>query len=410
MTMTDQLPDRLTARRIIDQLKSGTTPLDAAHYLDVGREKWYQGMKYYFEGAEYGESKVRFIRGRYGDGKTHLMAMAQHFALERGFVVSYASAENTRLDKLEEVYKRIVRNLQTAQIEGGIEFLLRRWQEQIGQETEREVERLRSATGLDINFRIAVESYLREQDPQHKDRIVQWLLGEPIKLPELGIKRYLRAGDSRDMMRSLSVFLRLIGYKGLLVLLDELDRIPFQSNRVRQNCYQVLRELMDNADGQGGMQGTLFYCAAPSEMFASDHGFREYDALRSRLEPATKAVEQGAQQGRVDYRATIINLEDTPLQISDYYAIASNVRNVHSIALGWDAASALPDSKLKESVDRTIEQELNISTPRLVATLIATIADIAEQEQTYDVDTEIKRAYDVAERARAQRHRQKYED
>lgn len=215
--MTDQSPDVMTARRIIDQLKSGTTPLDAASYLDVGRDKWYRGMQYYFEGAEYGESKVRFVRGRYGDGKTHLMAMAQHFALLRGFAVSYASAEDTRLDKIEELYKKVLKNLRTQDVEGGIEFLLHKWKEGIGHETEQERERLRATTGLDINFRIVVESYLCEQDPKRRDQLVQWLLGEPIRLPDLGIRRHLKAGDSRDMMRSLSIFLRLLGSKGLLV-------------------------------------------------------------------------------------------------------------------------------------------------------------------------------------------------
>ena len=404
--MTDQLPDPMTARQIIDQLKSGTTPLDAAFYLDVGRERWYKGMQYYFEGAEYGESKVRFIRGRYGDGKTHLMAMARHFALRRGFAVSYASAEDTRLDKIEELYKKVCRNLQTQEVTGGLEFLLRSWKEGIGHETEQECERLRSAAGLDINFRIVVESYLRGQDPKRCDQLVLWLLGEPIKLPELDIRRHLKPGDSRDMMRSLSVFLRLVGCRGLLILLDELDRIQYLSKRSRENCYQVLRELMDNTDGHGGMQGTLFYCAAPVEMFTSPNGFQEYDALWSRLEPALQAD----QANRIDYRATIINLDGTPLDSAGLLALATKVRDIHSRGFSWDAAAAMPESKLQEIVDRTINQESYISKPRLLATAIATIADIEQQGQSYDIDTELNRSHFIAEQARIQRHHRKYEE
>ena len=403
---------RAEAREIIDSLKSGTTPLGAAHHLDVGRDRWYREMKYYLEqAAEVGESKVRFIRGSYGDGKTHLMGMAQHDALTDGFVVSYASAVNTPLHKFEEVYKRVIRNLATAKTSNGIQSILRSWKEQAGEDLESAVKQLRSIDALDINFRIAVEYYLRERDSQHEDMIVQWLIGEPVKLPDIGIKRIIRAGDSRDMMRSLSVFLRLIGFKGLLVLLDELDRIQSQSTRIRSNCYQVLRELMDNADGQGGMQGTIFYCAAPPEMFTGGRGFMEYPALQSRLEVANSASGLGnsTEAKRVDYRATIINLEDTPLQISDYVQLAIKIREIHSIAHEWEAVRSLPDSKLDESVRQIAAKHLDISTPRLVATAIATIMELAEQGQEYDLDQETSKAYDVAQDARKRQH-QLYED
>jgi len=408
--MNDQQIDRSVARQIIDNIKSGTTPLDTARYLDVGRERWYRGMKYYFDGAsDSGASKVRFIRGRYGDGKTHLMDMAQYFALQRGFVVSYASAEDTRLDKIEEVYQRIVKNLRTADSRGGIYYLLNTWKQHVDL-PEEESERLRAVEELDINFRMAVESFLFEDDPRRRDEIVQWLIGEPLKLPEYSIKRSLRAANSRDMLRSLSIFIRLIGYPGLLILLDELDRIQNQRDRVRQNCYQVLRELIDNADGQGGMRGTLVYCAAPSEMFTSDRGFREYDALNSRLEPALHTSDLVTKIGGVDYRGTIINLEDTPLSAVDYYTMAVKVREIHAIALDWDANAALPDNVLKEIVDSITQQQRNISTPRLVTTTVAVIAELAEQGQGLDIETSITQAQEISEQARAQRHRQKYED
>ncbi len=408
--MEEEQINRSIARQIIDNIKSGTTPLDTARYIDVGRERWYRGMKYYFDGAaDSSASKVRFIRGRYGDGKTHLMDMAQYLALQRGFVVSYASAEDTRLDKIEEVYQRIVKNLRTANSRGGINYLLNTWKKHV-EHPEKESDRLRAVEELDINFRIAVESYLFEDDPTRQDEIIQWLMGEPLKLPEYSIKRTLRAANSRDMLRSLSIFIRLIGYPGLLILLDELDRIQNQRDRVRQNCYQVLRELIDNADGQGGMRGTLVYCAAPSEMFTSDRGFREYDALNSRLEPALQASDLVTKIGGVDYRGTIINLEDTPLSPEDYFNMATKVRDIHAIALEWDAHAALPDDLLKEIVDSIIQSQRNISTPRLVTTTVAVIAELAEQGQRIDVESSINEAQDISEQARAKRHRQKYED
>jgi hypothetical protein len=409
--MEGQSLSRLQASGIINQLKSGTTPLEAAAHIDVGRGRWYQGMDYYFYGAaEGGESKVRFISGRYGDGKTHLMAMARYKALQQNFAVSYASAEHVRLDRFHEVYLRIAKQITTTETEGGLEFILKRWQKQVIGQISHEVERLRKEPALDINFRIAVQSFLETSDPDQQQRIAQWLLGEPIRLPELGINRHLRPGDSRDMMRSLSVFLRFLGYSGLLVLLDELDRIQYQTQRQRDGCYQVLRELMDNADGQGGMQGALFYCAAPEEMFTSQRGFMEYEALRSRLEPASMASQGTGGQRRVDYRGTVINLQDTPLSREDHCEMAKRIRAVHATALNWNPVEKVPDSQLEEIVDRVMASSYNISAPRLVATTVATVVDLAEQGAEYNVNQEIEQAYDRAEKARIEKHHKKFED
>ena len=52
----------------------------------------------------------------------------------------------------------------------------------------------------------------------------------------------------------------------------------------------------------------------------------------------------------------------------------------------------------------------NISTPRLVATTVATVVDLAEQGAEYDVNQEVERAYDRAEKARVEKHHKKFED
>lgn len=397
--------DRRTAREIIDKLKSGTTPLDAVRYLDVGRDRWYKGMKYYMAGAADGESKVRFIKGNYGDGKTHLMGMARRFALDDNFVVSYASAENMKLDKFEEVYKRIVRELETSAGPGGLEAVLRRWKEGVSSDAAAQ---LRDVVALDLNFRLALEGYLKAQEPSQEDQIIQWLLGEPTKLHDLGINRQMQPGDSRDVMRSLSVFLRHIGFSGLVVLLDELDRIQNLTSRQRQNCYQVLRELMDNTDGQGGMQGVLFYCAAPPEMFTADRGFSEYDALRTRLNSALNSL---AGSKGVDYRGTIIDLERTPLLPDDYYQMAFQIREVHAKALSWDAAATIPDEELRRDVDQILDEAVVYNTsPRLVATSIATKIDLAQQGELVPVVAIVQKSAELAQQAREESSHKKYED
>ena len=156
------------------------------------------------------------------------------------------------------------------------------------------------------------------------------------------------------------------------------------------------------------MQATVYYIAAPSEMYTQNKGFLEYDALRSRLEPAMKALSQ--QKTFVDYRGVIINLEDTPMVEDDLVKMATNVRDVHAIALQWDAEEYFSEETVRIIVERILKEQYNISTPRLVATTIARVADIAEQGGEYDIIQEIQASYEVCEESRKQRHREKYED
>ncbi len=87
---------QIAARDMIAHLKAGTTPLDLVRYINVGNERWYEGCRYHFEQVEQSaDSRVRFIRGFVGDGKTHVLGMLRLMALERQWAVGYVSAETT---------------------------------------------------------------------------------------------------------------------------------------------------------------------------------------------------------------------------------------------------------------------------------------------------------------------------
>src|SRR5687767_3870593 len=68
--------DQAAAKRLINSLKKGSTPLDLAVHLNVGNEKWYSAAEEFYADVEAdGDSIVRFINGYYGDGKTHFLGI-----------------------------------------------------------------------------------------------------------------------------------------------------------------------------------------------------------------------------------------------------------------------------------------------------------------------------------------------
>ena len=96
------------------QFKRGTSPLDAVEYLNVGRQVWHEGTTWYLDTfVDGGRSAVRFVKGVYGEGKTHFLYLTAKAALDRDFVVSYVTAESARLDKFDTVYRYLVNSLRT---------------------------------------------------------------------------------------------------------------------------------------------------------------------------------------------------------------------------------------------------------------------------------------------------------
>src|SRR3989304_4046 len=100
------------ARKIVGQLQRGTCPLEGVHALNVGREPWFVAADEILDDVQKaGGAIVRFIRGDYGEGKTHFIAMVRALALERNWVTTYIClSEEVRLDQFQEVYAAIINN------------------------------------------------------------------------------------------------------------------------------------------------------------------------------------------------------------------------------------------------------------------------------------------------------------
>ena len=74
------------ARSIIEALRKGSVPADYVPFFTVGRDNWIKFIEDDLENyIAKGGAKVRFIRGDYGDGKTHFMSIVRHLALRQGF-------------------------------------------------------------------------------------------------------------------------------------------------------------------------------------------------------------------------------------------------------------------------------------------------------------------------------------
>jgi len=157
------------ARSIIEALRKGSVPADYVPFFTVGRDNWIKFIEDDLENyIAKGGAKVRFIRGDYGDGKTHFMSIVRHLALRQGFAVSFVVlTREVPIHKFEAVYQAIVRQLR-GNFEGvGIRNLLNQWLDGLEQQQQDSPspesladlgETLRNLPGMNVNFANALIS------------------------------------------------------------------------------------------------------------------------------------------------------------------------------------------------------------------------------------------------------------
>ncbi|GIX45974.1 MAG: ATP-binding protein [Candidatus Tectimicrobiota bacterium] len=306
-----ELP-REVARRIIDTVGgSGTPPEYGFQYFTVGLDDYLQVLEgeYLADYIQQGGSCFKLVVGIYGGGKTHFLYCVRERAWRHRFVVSYVtlSPEQTPLHKLELVYRAVALNLTrpltAAELqsgyEQGIESLVQSWYAQKRAELEHAgfsgdelAEALRSYAATirgfeSVSFARAMQGAflaLLERRDEDFDTLMQWLKGEGYVRSlhgKLGILQRIDRSTAFSMLRSLLQWVRFLGYAGLVILMDEAERVPSLSSRQRELLLHNLRELID-ACAQVHFKHTLCLYAVPDETFLEGRA-QIYEALRQRL-------------------------------------------------------------------------------------------------------------------------------
>lgn len=401
-------PSRTDALKIIEALKNGTPPPPPlARYLHVGRARWLDGMTWYLDAAREDElSAVRFIVGDYGSGKTHFLRVTAHLAYERSFVVSEVTLDkDVRLDRFEFVWRKLLENLTfgwSPDHRYGIEHILTRWCAALDSDERvtKELAALDQLSGLDPDFREAMRGYLREwtKNGAHAAGLtpyLQWLKGDSVRPP--GVRARIDRASSRAMLRSLLVFLRHLGYSGLVLFLDELELILSQRQSARDASYEVLRQFVDDTEN---IPSLLILCSL-TEQVLHDHqrGIPSYPALSARIGSMLTAFSSR------DYRSVTVNLNHLRLERDECFELARRIRDVHAMAHRWQAAKRVPDAVLQDFAERAIQSE-EVPTPRFLVQLTVTVLESAQQNQDVPLedlipsDATVIRTIRAAERER----------
>jgi hypothetical protein len=348
---------------IIQSLRAGVVPRVGQKHFQVGRANEVKALFTDVERTAGGGSAIRFVIGEYGSGKTFFLYLIRAIALEKRLVTAHADlTPDRRLHSTSghtrALYQELMRNLSTRNKPEGeaLSSVVERFVNSAWDEAKRDgvaptvvirsrLNALQELVG-GYDFATVVQAYWKGHDSgdeELKANAVRWLRGEFSTRTDarlaLGVRTIIDDDNFYDHLKLFARFVRLAGFGGFLVCLDELVNLYKMANtRSRSANYeQILRVLNDclqgNAEGLGVLLG-----GTPEFLLDTRRGLYSYQALQSRLAENTFTT-----GGLVDYSGPVIRLSN--LAPEDVYVLLGNLRHVYA---GGDPAKYLvPDEGLK---------------------------------------------------------------
>jgi hypothetical protein len=376
-------------------------------------------QKYMGEYISQGGSKIKFVTGKPGSGKTHFLHLISGAAWKQGFVTIHFSAKDIWLHDFKDIYIEIIKQTE-------LENCLKKCAERVITELGYNLnaipadmsfaDYLSSLGEFDALTKKEIRSQLRELflknplidnnfaiacslltggilghpvlESANKELLYAWLFGsKEIKLTalrSLGLSpAKITKFNARHMLRSLVEVLRIVSYPGIVVLIDNLEILvnstSFDTIRYtklkREDAYESIRELIDEIDT---LNGVMFFFAFDKELIDNGlSGVKSYQALWLRIQNEIVS-------GRFNKFMDIIDL--------DRYA---NEFFTKEILLDMsDKVARLINEQSNEGLIRITEAEaekmleeasfVKISLPRQV--ILSTISEIEQTTEGVDYD------------------------
>jgi hypothetical protein len=403
MSAVGDTPIRARERdAIVQALSAGVVPRTGLKHVQVGRLAEVRALIKDIDRVADGGSAVRFIIGEYGAGKTFFLNLIRAIALEKRLVtISADLAPDRRLQatggQARGLYAESMRNLSTRTKPdgGGLSGVVERFVSDAAEEARKanssidDVIQTKMAAMRELvggyDFAQVLSSYWRASEDGNqllKDAALRWLRGEFTTKTDartaLGVRVIVDDSSIYDHWKLLAAFVRLAGYAGLLVMLDEMVNLyKLQSSQARSANYeQILRIVNDVLQGSASGIGFLFG-GTPEFLMDSRRGLYSYPALQSRL--AENAFAKG---NIVDLSGPVIRLQN--LTPEDLHVLLEKLRYI--FAAGDPSKFLVPDEAFDAFMEHCSKKigEAYFRTPRTTIKAFVQLLAILDQNPGLD--------------------------
>lgn len=375
----------------IDSLMNGQVPSDRALLKDisVGLEPLTRFIEeqYLTDYIKRGGSKIKFVTGRPGSGKTHFSTVLTQEADAQNYLTVSFSARDVWLHDFKEIYLEIFRQLD-------IEHVLKGCADQIIKDLGFDPDAI--GTGKSFmdylsergeadpisrgEIRTALRQYFTRNplldnnfayccslltggilghpvlETSSREMILSFLNGDRnVKLPQLRalslspsrITKY----NARYLLRSLAEVVHLAGYAGLLVMIDDMEQVLNRSvekglrytKMRRDDTYESIRQLIDDIDN---MHHILFLLVFDRNLLDNDnYGIKSYQALWMRIqnEVVSARFNRFADIIDMDRYADEFYSAETLCEMSECLANALQKQGINVAAIGTEEVKELTE-------------------------------------------------------------------
>ncbi len=415
------IPPRIRAS-LLASISAGVVPRAGAPYIAIGRTDEINAVLSDLEDVNAGGGATRFLIGRYGSGKSFLIQLVRGYALERDFLTADCDLSPERRlcggnKSGLATYRELMKNLASkASPDGGaLPKILSRWltsirnsllEQGVLPDSEEFVSRMNVSVrnsiadienmvgGFDF-VRVLVEYYrasISDSEISHEREIacLRWLRGEFATKTEakrdLGFSVSLVIDDDNwyDFVKILATLSQSIGYRGLVVFIDECVNLYKIPNRIsRESNYEKILSIF-NDTLQGRAPGLcVIFGGTPQFLEDTRRGLFSYEALRSRLCDSRFALE-----GYKNLLGPVIRLKR--LSNNELYALLVRVTAIYSAHYKWNCPLNDEDMQRFLSICLSRAGAESLITPREMLRDYMTVLGILMQNPSADFSDILK--------------------
>ena len=392
------MDQRIIPTQVVESLRKGIPPQRGVELYSVGNENLMDGVRKFHLNGIADRGIIRFISGSWGAGKTHFFRQLREAAFQSNCLVSNVELDvsSAALNKFNSVFSAIIRQIATPSYYAGNTMLeaapfgtvvreslawLAAGSREICDEIPyeqytRATESLMADRGIDIDFKKMIQKYWETFLPEAPDsttieqtrgEILQWFSGEGTVgafRKRFGVSKIVSKDNAKLMLQSLAAFVRLSGYKGLLILFDEAEQAySVMRKSALRDAHNNLLSLINNIESLPGL--FLIYATTPDFFSDPRHGIIIYGALSGRIGKPEERHPRALD--------TIWNLDSVETKLEDYQEAARKIRLVYAIAYP-EAESTLPaESSVADIVSELFRIHPSLAAVRFWRLLVTAI-------------------------------------
>ena len=398
---------------IMNALQGGVVPRTGLGYIAVGREQEITTLLKDVEIVENGGATFRFVSGTYGSGKTFLLQTIKEYALSKGMVVADTDLSPNRSligtnnkKKGLATYRELMCNLsiKTSPMGGALGKILDLWLNEIwvnvaknigqggiqGNALEDMVANTIYDTILDMqemvhgydfaNILVMYWKASRVNDAEIKAKTLRWLRGEYNTKTEakhdLGVLNIINDDDWYEYIKLMSNFFVKIGYKGFIVVIDELINIyKCTSSITRNNNYEkILAMYNDTMQGKARYLGIIMG-GTPQSIENLDRGLFSHEALKSRLESGRYGA-----NNMINLMTPIIRI--IPLSKEEIIVLLEKLAEIHADLYEYELKVKSED--IVDFIGEAVKEKEDI-TPRSIIRDFIEILNLSYQNYNFSI-------------------------